>query len=465
MSVYHTVEPQNDFVEAALNRILEVNHKEPLPGDILVFLTGQDTVEALEKIVNAAAEHLGPEVPKLQVLPLFAAMPQHLQARIFESSPIKTRKVIISTNIAETSLTIPGIVHVVDSGLAKIKEHRPSTGLALSSLLVKPISKSSALQRAGRAGREGPGKCWRLYPKDAFEKLEEDMSPEILRSDVADAVLTMRARGIEDPLTFPLIDRPPAEEVRRAILALYRLGALEPNGTISPDGKKMSRLPLPPNMGRVLVTAGGAPGNSLDDHDRPMIKDVIDIVAALSVESLFLPLQDEAQKEEAASSRRELLRRDGDHLTYLSAVRSYASENSDRKTWCERRFVSHRAMRNVMDVRKQLRAQAVQQKLLGQGEADARDEDVPVGPERAERILKCFLRGFQGNVASLMRDGSYRTVEGNQTVAIHPGSVLFGRKVEAVLFNELVFTSKCYARGVSAVQMRWWADVVGAEVS
>lgn len=380
-------------------------------------------------------------------------------------------------------------MHVIDSGLAKIKEHRPSTGLSLSSLLVKPISKSSALQRKGRAGREGPGKCWRLYPEKEYLKLEEATKPEILRADVADAVLIMKSRNIADPFTFPLLDRPPADEMRRAMLGLLRLGALKENGDISADGKRMARLPLTPNMARVLVSAGQAssPKRTSGIHPPNAITDsttnttptststtlaIIDIIASLTAggESLFLPLQDETAKAEADISRRELLRREGDHLTFLATVRAYAAEHSDRKTWCQKRGVSHRAMRNVMDVRRQLRGQCVVQGLLGasavngagNGNGDGAEDNPPLTPEQADEVLKHFLSGFASNVALLRPDGSYKTVEGNQTVAIHPGSVMFGRKVEAVVYDELVFTSKCYARGVSAIRVAWWQDVVGA---
>lgn len=298
----------------------------------------------------------------------------------------------------------------------------------------------------------------------------------------------MKSRGVPDPFTFPLLDRPPADEMRRAMLGLLRLGALKENGDISADGKRMAKLPLTPNMARVLVSAGRAsappkssstdPSNSSSDStssttfpNTSTTLAIIDIIASLTAggESLFLPLQDEIAKAEADVSRHELLRREGDHLTFLATVRAYAAEHSDRKSWCQKRGVSHRAMRNVMDVRRQLRGQCVMQGLLaasaGNGNGDGNDgveDNAPLTPEQADEVLKHFLAGFASNVALLRPDGSYKTVEGNQTVAIHPGSVMFGRKVEAIVYDELVFTSKCYARGVSAVRVAWWQDVVGA---
>jgi ATP-dependent RNA helicase DHR2 len=187
--------------------------------------------------------------------------------------------------------------------------------------------------------------------------------------------------------------------------------------------------------------------------------DIIDIISALSVENVFLNLVTEERKEEAEEARREIYRREGDHLTLLVTVQRYAEEQTDRKAWCEKHFVSHRAMQNVMNIRKQLQQQCTQMKLLSS--TDDQSSSAP-SEARSQAILQCVLRGFISNTARLMPDGSYKTMMGNQTVAIHPSSVLFGRKVEAIVFNEFVFTGKAWARGVSAVQLDWVSEVVEA---
>lgn len=356
---------------------------------------------------------------------------------------------ILSTNIAETSVTIPGIRFVIDCGLAKVKEYRSQLGM--DSLLVKAISKSAAIQRKGRAGREAPGKCYRLYTEPVYLKLESANIPEILRCDLASSLLTMKARGVDDVLRFPLLDRPKVEGSRRALLQLLRLGALDEDGKISKAGQQMARLPLSPNLARVLIAAS--------QPDLACVLSIIDIISALTVENMFLNFTTEEKQEEVQEARRQLLRREGDHLTLMTAVQAYAAENTDRRAWAERHFVSHRAMQSVMDVRKQLRAQCIQQKLLS---ASANTEEPePYTEELGVRLLKCFMTGFAANTARLMPDRSYKTLEGNQTVAIHPSSVLFGKKVEAIMYNELVFTQKSYARGVSAVQLQWYAEAVG----
>ncbi|KAF1993284.1 ATP-dependent RNA helicase-like protein [Amniculicola lignicola CBS 123094] len=439
-------EPTQDWIETALKIIFQIHYKEPLPGDILVFLTGQDAIESLEKLVNDYAEGMDKDVPKLLTLPLFAALPQHAQQRIFTPTPPRTRKVILATNIAETSVTVPGVRYVIDCGKSKIKQFRNRLGL--DSLLVKPISKSAAIQRKGRAGREAAGRCYRLYTEEGYKYFEERTVPEILRCDLSHAILTMKARGVDDVLNFPFLDRPPREALEKALLQLLTLNAVTETSAISETGTKMAKLPLTPTLGRVIVEAA----------TRDCLIDVIDIISALSVENVFLNLVTEEKKEEAAATRGELYKREGDHMTLLTTVQRFAEEVSDRKAWCERHFVSHRAMRNVMDIRKQLRQQCNQLSLVPLSS----DPTVSTTPSEAHTnaILQSLLRGFISNTARLMPDKSYRTVMGNQTVSIHPSSVLFGKKVEAILFSEFVFTGKAWARGVSAVQSDWVQTVI-----
>ena len=334
----YSPEPVHDFVDAALKVIFQIHYKEPMPGDILVFLTGQETVEALENLVNEYAIGMDPSLPKILVLPLFAALPQIAQQRVFQPAPPRTRKIILATNIAETSVTVSGVRYVVDCGKAKVKQFR--TRLGLDSLLVKPISKSAAIQRKGRAGREAAGQCFRLYTEKDYLALDETNTPEILRCDLSQAILNMKARGVDDIVRFPFLTRPPREALEKALLQLLNIDALEDSGKISAVGQHIAKLPLTPTLGRVLLAA------SETGHD--VLIDVIDIISCLSVENIFLNTTSEEKKEAAETARRDLYRREGDHLTMLSTVRAYASENADRKAWAERHLVSHRAMQAVM---------------------------------------------------------------------------------------------------------------------
>lgn len=338
VKVIYSPGPVPDFVDAALKIIFQVHYKEPLPGDILVFLTGQETVESLENLINDYAATMDPSLPKVLVLPLFAALPQAAQQRVFQAAPPRTRKIILSTNIAETSVTVSGVRHVVDCGKAKLKQFRARLGL--DSLLVRPISKSSAIQRKGRAGREAPGQCYRLFTEKDYLGLQETNTPEILRCDISQAILTMKARGVDDIVGFPFLTRPPREALEKALLQLYNIQALNDSGGISAIGRQIARLPLTAQLGRVLLAAA--------ENGDSCLKDVIDIISCLSVENIFLGTLSEEKKEEAEKARRDLYRREGDHLTMLAAVRAYAMENSDRKAWAERHMVSHRAMTAVM---------------------------------------------------------------------------------------------------------------------
>ncbi|KAL9623591.1 MAG: hypothetical protein Q9160_002047 [Pyrenula sp. 1 TL-2023] len=446
VQVTYTPNTVSDFVDEALRTIFQIHYKMPLPGDILVFLTGQETVENLEALCSEYAHSMPQSVPKLLILPLFAALPQSAQQRVFSRTPTRTRKVILSTNIAETSITVPGVRYVIDCGKHKKKQYR--TRLGLDSLLVKPISKSSAKQRAGRAGREAPGMCHRLYSESDYLALEPDNDPEILRCDLGHALLMIKARGIDELADFPFITSPPRDALEKALLQLLQIGGLDKRtGRISEIGMQIAKLPLPTRLGRVLLTAAQADFNCLPE--------CIDIVAALSVENVFLSTTTEETKEQAEAARHDLYRREGDHMTLLATVQAYTEEVVDRKAWCERRLINHRAMQAVMDVRKQL---AVQTKHLLESVSSRRINTDPA--LLAPSILKAFLTGFVSYTARLMPDGSFRTLMGNQSVVIHPSSVIFGRKVEAIMYNEFVYTNRSYARGVSAVQMDWVGEAL-----
>lgn len=334
----YSPKPVHDFIDAALKTIFTIHVKEPMPGDILVFLTGQETVENLENLVNEYAIGIDPSLPKVLVLPLFAALPQAAQQRVFAPAPPRTRKIILATNIAETSVTVSGVRFVVDCGKAKMKQFRSRLGL--DSLLVKPISKSAAIQRKGRAGREAPGKCYRLYTEADYLTLDEANTPEILRCDLSQSLLTMKARGVDDIMNFPFLTRPPREALEQALLQLLNIQALDETGKVSETGLHIAKLPLTPPLGRVLLEAAG--------HSQGCLLDVIDVISCLSVENIFLNINSEEKKEQAEQARRDLYRREGDHLTMLATVQGYATENTDRKAWAERHMVSHRAMQSVM---------------------------------------------------------------------------------------------------------------------
>ncbi|KAL2263404.1 hypothetical protein VTK26DRAFT_6946 [Humicola hyalothermophila] len=456
VDIIHTPKPVPDIQEALLKRIFKIHTEEALSDkhgrkDILAFLTGQEEIEAAQRLIEEYATTLAPNVPKIKVFPLFGQLSMEAQHEAFQ--PIEggfTRKVVLATNIAETSVTVPGVRYVIDCGKAKVKQFRARLGM--ESLLAKPISKSSAIQRAGRAGREGPGKCFRLYTEETYETLQETDLPEILRTDILSAVLTMKARGIDDVLSFPLMDPPELESVEKALLQLHVLGALADDGSITDTGRKMVLFPVTPPYARVLLAAA--------EPRYDCLLEVIDIVSCITAgEDIFLQLRSEEAKEEVEEYRKELYRREGDLLTYLTTMQLYTAENTDRTKWCKDRKINMRNMKQALNIRKQLRALCVRQGMMEQPPPDPQPFR-PTSPEQAEAILKCFLKGFALKSAILAPDSSYVTSHGKHVVAIHPSSVLHGQKKEAIMFLEHVYTVKNYAKKVSAIQAVWIAETL-----
>ncbi|KAL6868913.1 Salivary acidic proline-rich phosphoprotein 1/2 [Amphichorda felina] len=457
VQIVHEPRPVPDINDALVDTVLKVHTQEQFPGDILAFLVGQEEIESAQKLIEERATSLASNVPKIKVVPLYGQLSNEAQREAF--LPVKasfTRKVVLATNIAETSVTVPGVKYVVDCGKAKVKQFRSRLGM--ESLLAKPISKSSALQRRGRAGREGPGKCFRLYTEEGFDSMRDVDLPEILRTDVLGAVLTMKARGIQDVVNFPLMDAPELEAIQKAMLHLHFLGAVDEHGAITTAGEKMARLPIPVPLAAVLLAA------ARPEFD--CVVDAIDIISCItSGGDVFLQVQSEEQQEEMEEARKELQRREGDIITILTTMQQYTGENADRTDWCKKRGINARNMRQALNIRRQLRGMCLKQKLLVEAPPADPQPFVPISPEAAEALLKCFLRGFANKTAMLQPDASYATTEGKHTVAIHPSSVLHGKKKEAILFLEHVFTRKNYAKKVSAIQASWIVEAFESRYS
>ncbi|KAK9773686.1 putative ATP-dependent RNA helicase prh1 [Seiridium cardinale] len=452
VNIKHTQSPVPDIREALFNQIKEIHEHEPLPGDVLAFLAGQEDIEALQKRLEEYGAGLASDIPKILACPLYGQLSVQAQQAAFQPAPTKlTRKIILATNIAETSVTVPGVRHVIDCGKAKVKQYRARLGL--ESLLAKPISKSSALQRAGRAGREGPGKCFRLYTAESYKTMKDADLPEILRNDVLGAVLTMKARGINDVFSFPLMDFPDVDAVEKALIHLHFLGAIADDGAITDIGRKIALFPVTAPYGRVLLAAA--------EPEFDCLLEAIDIISCITAgESIFHQLNMEEEQEDTEEARKALYRREGDILTYLTTMQQYTAEHADRVDWCKKRKVNVRNMRQALNIRNQLRSQCIKDRLLREKPEADPVPFVPMAPERAEALLKCFLKGFVTKCALLAPDGSYVTTQGKHVVAIHPASVLHGQKKEAIMFLEHVFTQKNYAKKVSAIQADWIIDAL-----
>lgn len=435
VTTYYATEPQSDYLDSAHLAVLQIHTETaPMSGDILVFLSGQEDIENVERLLRDSSQQQVPAdmLPALLPCPIFAALPQSQQSLVFDPAPPNTRKVILATNIAETSLTIPGIRYVIDTGVHKARGFDPRVG---ESLLVEPISKSSARQRTGRAGRETPGVCYRLYTESDFIQLQEDSVPEIQRCQLSMVVLQLKAAGIQDILAFQFMDRPSNRALKHALLELYALEALDDKGELTKLGHWMSEFPLEPSYAKVIYQS----------QKLGCTREAIDIVSLLSVDSLFYAPVD--KREQSNAAQQVFRSSDGDHLTYLNLLRAYLKVKGD-KDWCQDHFVNRRNVKHVLDVRQQLTRLC--QKL------DV-DTDASAGAN-LDTVLKCFLSGFFHNCALLQPDGSYRSLNGSQVVHVHPGSALFGKRSPAIFYDQLVFTNKLHARAVSAADPMWIAQ-------
>lgn len=379
VEVLYTPRPVTDYLRASIDTVVQI-HKDEAEGDILLFLTGEEEIENACFQIREDVKKLGNGVGKIMVVPLYSSLPPHQQQKIFDAAPgigpngKPGRKCVVSTNIAETSLTIDGIVYVVDPGFSKQKIYNPR--LRVESLLVSPISRASCKQRAGRAGRTRPGKCYRLFTESSFEKdLQENTYPEILRSNLGSVVLQLKKLGINDLVHFDYMDPPAPETLMRALEQLNYLGALDDDGELTAVGNIMAELPLDPMLSKMLVTAS---------QKFKCANEMLSIVSLLSVPNIFHRPRD--QTAEADSAKRQFVHEDGDHLTMLNAFNAFISKKMDND-WCWSNYLNFRALKQANDVRNQLIGMATKQELPL--------TSMPFeSPDFFTNIKKCILSGF-----------------------------------------------------------------------
>lgn len=447
VEIFYTPEPERDYVEAALRTVLQIHATEP-EGDILLFLTGEEEIEdACKKIALEADEMIREaDAGPLKVYPLYGTLPPAQQQKIFEPAPKGReggrpgRKIIVGTNIAETSLTIDGIVYVVDPGFSKQKVYNPR--IRVESLLVSPISKASAQQRAGRAGRTRPGKCFRLYTEGAFKKeLIEQTYPEILRSNLSNTVLELKKLGIDDLVHFDLMDPPAPETLMRALEELNYLACLDDDGDLTELGKLASEFPLDPALAVMLITS----------PEFYCSNEILSLTALLSVPQIFV--RPPTARKRADEMKDLFAHPDGDHLTLLNVYHAFKGPGqSDPRSWCHEHFLSLRALQSADNVRSQLERIMVKHGL-----------DLVSTPfenkEYYTNIRRALVAGFFMQVAKKDGNGkTYVTVKDDQKVMLHPSTVL-SQTSEWVVYNEFVLTTKNYVRTVTSVRPEWLLDI------
>lgn len=438
VEILYTKEPELDYLDAALLCVMQIHLSEP-EGDILLFLTGQEEIDTACEVLYQRIKALQERAlaPELIILPVYGALPSEMQSRIFEPAPKGSRKCVVATNIAEASLTIDGIYYVVDPGFCKQNAFNAKIGM--DSLVVVPCSQASARQRAGRAGRTGPGKCYRLYTENAYKnEMLPTTVPEIQRANLGSVVLQLKAMGINDLMNFDFMDPPPQQALVTALENLYGLGALDDEGLLTRLGKKMAEFPVEPKNAKVLLTSvvlGCA-------------EEVLTIVAMLSVESVFFrPKEKQAQADQ---KKAKFHQPEGDHLTLLAVYEAWKNSKFSNP-WCYENFIQARAIRRAQDVRKQLLSILDRYKM-----------DVVSCGKNFNKVRRAIVAGYFANTAKKDPQEGYRTMVEGQPVYIHPSSALFNKSPEWVLYHELLLTTKEYMRNIMTIEPKWLVELAPA---
>ncbi len=442
VDVMYAKTAQEDYVEAAVKQCMQIHLSHP-PGDVLIFMTGQEDILTVCEVISDRLEELRVgarpgAIPPISLLPVYSLLPSELQAKIFDKAEGGARKVIVATNIAETSLTVDGILYVIDCGFCKLKVYNSRMGM--DSLSVFPVSQAGANQRSGRAGRTGPGRCYRLYTEYAYKhELLVMTVPEIQRTNLGNVVLLLKSLGIDDLLTFDFMDPPPQDNLLNSMYQLWFLGALDNNGDLTPLGRKMVEFPLDPTLAKMLIFS----------EELGCVDDVATVVSALSMPSIFY--RPKEREEESDASREKFFAPESDHLTLLNVYLQWR-RNGYRSEWCTRHFIHAKAMRKVKEVRSQILdiCKGLKMKVLSCGT----DWD---------QVRKAICSAYFQNAAKMKTVGEYVNMRNGMPCFLHPSSALFGMGVqpEYIVYHELVMTSKEYMQCVTAVDPEWLAELGG----
>ena len=437
VDIQYSRSPCEDYVESAVKQVLAI-HVSQGTGDILVFMTGQEDIEVTCELVQERLKQLV-DPPKLMVLPIYSQMPADLQAKIFDRAPPGVRKVVVATNIAETSLTVDGIMYVVDSGFSKLKVYNPRMGM--DTLQITPVSQANASQRAGRAGRTGPGKAFHLYTEQAFKnEFYIQTIPEIQRTNLSNTVLLLKSLGVKDLLDFDFMDPPPQDTITTSLFDLWALGALDHIGDLTPIGRTMTAFPMDPSLAKMLITSSTDYGCS---------EEMLTIVSMLSVPSVFY--RPKERQEESDAAREKFFVPESDHLTLLHVYSQWKS-NGHSDSWCVRHFLHPKALRRAKEIRDQLHD------IMGQQKMDL----VSCGTDW-DVIRRCICSGYYHQAAKVRGIGEYINLRTSVTVQLHPTSALYGLGYlpDYVVYHELILTSKEYMSCVTSVDPHWLADLGG----
>ncbi len=422
----------DEIIPEVMKRIGEI-HLNQGPGDILVFLTGAEEINFLIKCIEKKGRW-----SNLIALPAHGGLSPEEQMKIFQDFPGK-RKVIVATNIAETSITIDGVVYVVDTGYIKQHYFHPESGI--QSLSIVPHSQAGCNQRSGRAGRTQPGICYRLYPRQDFEKRPKFTEPEIKRSSLANVVLAMENLGIKDIENFDFLDFPDRKLFHEAYETLIALGAIKRNKKgLTELGKAMARLPLEPTISRMLLEA----------EKYGCVKEITTVAAFLSVKNIFFIPPEEERRYEAYSKHKNFKDTDSDALTYLKIWEEYQQSGYDAE-WCCHNFLNSRSLQEIKNIQQQLLEilEEYKIKISSTGNQEAIKRSVAAG-----LIYLLLEYGSRHWYQGVMRDYE-------EKIFIHPSSSLCGsRSFRWIVTAGIVETTKVFARVCSKVEPEWLPELL-----
>lgn len=466
VDVLYLAEPAANYLKACVDAVLQI-HSSDGPGDILVFLPGGENIDdAVRMVEDRIAEAEADEyaysssggrkrksrdgssgLSSLHPMPLYSSLPAAVQMRVFERAPRGSRKVIFATNIAETSVTIDGICFVVDAGLLKSTYFDPDSGI--TSLINCNESKATARQRAGRAGRTKEGKCYRLMREIDFNKLADFSPPEMQRSDISGAVLTLKALGVDDVAHFEFLSPPPTESMIYALELLYSLGALDSECKLTKIGEKMAEMPVEPRLAKTLLLS----------YEFGCGEEILSIAAMCSVDHPFIIPRGRASiehKQHFNECVADLAILDGDHLTLLNIYNTFIEHENEGRSWCDSMCLNHRILTRAKEVRRNLK---------GMLRSFAEEGAVISSCEQDNTMIKkCIVSGYFGNAARLAADGRYLTIRGGHSVTLHSTSVLskFGAPPEWIIFHDIVFTDSAQIRDVTKIEALWLLELAGS---
>ena len=405
-------EPAEDYVERAVKTVFDI-HSSEADGDILIFLAGREEIDTAIQMITERATALHPRAPSLMPLPMYAGLTTEQQLYVFEPTPENTRKVIISTNIAEASVTIEGIVYVIDCGFVKLRAFNPVTGI--ETLTATSISRASAMQRTGRAGRTKPGKCYRLYTEMSYSSMPEATVPEIQRSNLAPVILQLKALGIDNVARFDFLTPPPAELIIRALELLYSLEALDDYAKLTrPLGMRMAELVVEPMMAKVILSS----------PKFGCLSEILSIAAMVSLQGSVWFSHD-GEKKATDTARRKFAAEEGDHLTLLNVYQAFVTKGKKESKWCRDNYLNYKSMTRAVSVRTQLK-RYVERFGINVDESLAKNsQQLDSLSAKGEQISRCLTTGFFAHAARMQPDGSFKTVSGGSVLHAHPSSLMF----------------------------------------